>query len=64
MTISEIPRVLEISDRERVIEEVETHLEAARPDVRETWQQLLSLDMSRATALQTCEVGPAARASG
>ncbi len=34
--------LLEISDRKRVIEEVETHIEAVRPDVRETWQQLLS----------------------
>jgi Nucleotidyl transferase of unknown function (DUF2204) len=33
--------LLEISDRERVIEEVENHLEAIRPDVREIWKQLL-----------------------
>lgn len=34
--------LLEIADRKQVIEEVEAHLESVRPDVRETWQRVLS----------------------
>jgi hypothetical protein len=33
--------LLEISDRPRVIEEVEAHLDSVRPDVREIWKHLL-----------------------
>ncbi len=34
--------LLEIANRDQVIEEVEAQIESVRPDVRETWQRLLS----------------------